>query len=42
MAAVAAVAAVAQRWGFVSPAHFSRAFRAFYGMSPREWQNLAD
>ncbi|MDK1347680.1 helix-turn-helix domain-containing protein [Streptomyces sp. 378] len=37
-----AVAAVAQRWGFVSPAHFSRAFRAFYGMSPREWQNLAD
>ncbi|WP_265565499.1 helix-turn-helix domain-containing protein [Streptomyces hygroscopicus] len=28
------VAAVAQRWGFVSPAHFSRAFRAAYG-SPR-------
>ncbi|WP_238431868.1 helix-turn-helix domain-containing protein [Streptomyces cavernae] len=37
-----AVAAVAQRWGFVSPAHFSRAFRAHYGMSPREWQALAD
>ena len=37
-----AVAAVAQRWGFVSPAHFSRAFRAMYGMSPREWQALAD
>ncbi|MDX3697405.1 helix-turn-helix domain-containing protein [Streptomyces europaeiscabiei] len=37
-----AVAAVAQRWGFVSPAHFSRAFRAFYGMSPREWQTLAE
>ncbi|MCB5168810.1 helix-turn-helix domain-containing protein [Streptomyces bambusae] len=33
-----AVSAVAQRWGFVSPAHFSRAFRAAYGMSPREWQ----
>ncbi|MFA7769082.1 helix-turn-helix domain-containing protein [Streptomyces sp. NRRL S-448] len=37
-----AVAAVAHRWGFVSPAHFSRAFRAAYGMSPREWQRLAD
>ncbi|MGW0964073.1 AraC family transcriptional regulator [Streptomyces gelaticus] len=32
------MAAVAQRWGFVSPSHFSRAFRATYGMSPREWQ----
>ncbi|MEU8778921.1 helix-turn-helix domain-containing protein [Streptomyces sp. NPDC048606] len=32
------VSAVAQRWGFVSPSHFSRAFRAAYGMSPREWQ----
>ncbi|NGO07603.1 helix-turn-helix domain-containing protein [Streptomyces sp. HC44] len=36
------VAAVAHRWGFVSPAHFSRAFRAAYGMSPREWQAPAD
>ncbi|MEV5145136.1 helix-turn-helix domain-containing protein [Streptomyces sp. NPDC052727] len=34
------VAAVAQRWGFVSPSHFSRVFRAAYGMSPREWQTL--
>jgi AraC-like DNA-binding protein len=33
-----AVAAVAQRFGFTSPAHFSRAFRAAYGMSPREWR----
>lgn len=32
------VAAVAGRWGFVSPAHFSRAFRAMYGVSPREWR----
>jgi AraC-like DNA-binding protein len=37
-----AVAAVAHRWGFPSAAHFSRAFRAAYGMSPREWQALAD
>ncbi|MCX4767208.1 helix-turn-helix domain-containing protein [Streptomyces sp. NBC_01275] len=32
------VAAVAQRWGFTSPSHFSRAFRDAHGMSPREWQ----
>ena len=34
------VSAVAQRWGFVNPAHFSRAFRAAYGVSPREWRVL--
>ncbi|WP_417847138.1 helix-turn-helix domain-containing protein [Streptomyces viridiviolaceus] len=34
------VSSVAQRWGFVSPAHFSRAFRAAYGVSPREWRSL--
>ncbi|MFF4399522.1 helix-turn-helix domain-containing protein [Streptomyces sp. NPDC001480] len=32
------VAGIARRWGFVSPSHFSRAFRSAYGMSPREWQ----
>ncbi|MGW0816616.1 helix-turn-helix domain-containing protein [Streptomyces viridiviolaceus] len=32
------VAVVARRWGFVSPSHFSRAFRAAYGMPPRDWQ----
>ncbi|MFJ9607950.1 helix-turn-helix domain-containing protein [Kitasatospora sp. NPDC101176] len=32
------VSSVAQRWGFVNPAHFSRAFRAAYGVSPREWR----
>lgn len=31
------VSAVAQRWGFTNPAHFSRVFRAAYGRSPREW-----
>ncbi|MGW0609659.1 helix-turn-helix domain-containing protein [Streptomyces sp. NPDC002788] len=35
------VAAVAHRWGFTSPAHFSRTFREAYGMSPTEWQALA-
>ncbi|MFJ5306814.1 helix-turn-helix domain-containing protein [Streptomyces sp. NPDC088350] len=32
------VAAVAHRWGFTSPSHFSKAFRDAYGMSPKEWQ----
>ncbi|MFI2642330.1 helix-turn-helix domain-containing protein [Streptomyces sp. NPDC018610] len=34
------VSAVAQRWGFVSPAHFSRVFRTSYGRSPLEWRRL--
>ncbi|MBH1934319.1 helix-turn-helix domain-containing protein [Streptomyces sp. AV19] len=32
------VSAVALRWGFCSPAHFSRVFRTVYGRSPREWR----
>lgn len=36
-----AVAAVAHRWGFASASHFSRVFRAAYGMSPSEWQASA-
>lgn len=36
------IAAVARRWGFTSPAHFARRFRAAYGMSPREWQQTND
>ncbi|MFD9725282.1 helix-turn-helix domain-containing protein [Streptomyces sp. NPDC059072] len=35
------MAAVAHRWGFSSPSHFSRTFRGAYGMSPSEWQALA-
>ncbi|MFK3730322.1 helix-turn-helix domain-containing protein [Streptomyces sp. NPDC088090] len=38
--ATPSVSAVAHRWGFGSPAHFSRAFRAAYGVSPREWRAL--
>jgi AraC-like DNA-binding protein len=34
------VSAVAQRWGFVNPTHFSRVFRAAYGLSPREWRGM--
>ncbi|WP_086733028.1 helix-turn-helix domain-containing protein [Streptomyces glaucescens] len=36
--ASATIAAVAHRWGFTSAAHFSRVFRAAYGMAPREWR----
>ncbi|MEU1134076.1 AraC family transcriptional regulator [Streptomyces sp. NPDC005900] len=32
------VAAVAARCGFSSPSHFSRRFRAEYGMTPGEWR----
>ncbi|MFD4859019.1 helix-turn-helix domain-containing protein [Streptomyces atratus] len=28
---------VARRWGFTSPAQFSRAFRRSYGLSPTDW-----
>jgi AraC-like DNA-binding protein len=31
------ITAVALRWGFRSPAHFSRAFKAVHGRSPRQW-----
>ncbi len=34
------VSSIAQRWGFVNPTHFSRAFRNAYGMSPREWRSV--
>ncbi|MFG2429080.1 helix-turn-helix domain-containing protein [Streptomyces sp. NPDC048590] len=34
------VSSIAQRWGFVSPAHFSRMFRAVHGHSPVEWRAL--
>ncbi|MFJ9683045.1 helix-turn-helix domain-containing protein [Streptomyces sp. NPDC101194] len=34
------VSSVAQRWGFVNPAHFSRAFRGVYGLAPREWRRV--
>lgn len=32
------IAAIAMRWGFVDAAHFSRVFRAEYGMTPREFR----
>ncbi|MGC5013917.1 helix-turn-helix domain-containing protein [Streptosporangium sp. DT93] len=31
--------AIAARWGFGAAAHFTRAFRAAYGLSPREYRH---
>lgn len=36
--ATSTVGAVARRWGFADPTHFSKAFRAAYGMTPRDWR----
>ncbi|WP_328869247.1 helix-turn-helix domain-containing protein [Streptomyces sp. NBC_00287] len=35
------ISAIAARWGFMRPPDFSRAFRATYGMSPRELRHTA-
>ncbi|MFI7416409.1 helix-turn-helix domain-containing protein [Nonomuraea sp. NPDC049684] len=32
------ISAIAARWGFTSPAHFSQAFRSAYGLSPSEFR----
>jgi AraC-like DNA-binding protein len=33
------IAAIGRRWGFTTAAHFSKSFRAAYGMSPRQWRD---
>ncbi|MFE4330532.1 helix-turn-helix domain-containing protein [Streptomyces sp. NPDC056831] len=38
-AAHRSIAAVAARWGFTNPSHFSRTFRHTYGMSPVQWRS---
>jgi len=32
------VAAVGARWGYPDPAHFSRLFKAAYGVGPRDYR----
>jgi AraC-like DNA-binding protein len=34
------IAFIGQRWGFPDATNFGRAFKAAYGMSPREWRDL--
>ncbi|QMU73057.1 helix-turn-helix domain-containing protein [Streptacidiphilus sp. P02-A3a] len=34
------VATIAHRWGFANLSHFSRVFRAAYGLTPTEWRQL--
>jgi AraC-like DNA-binding protein len=36
----APVSTIAERWGFTSAAHFSRAFRAAYGLPPGEYRTI--
>ena len=33
------VSTIAARWGLTDPAHFSRAFRAAYGVPPAEYRS---
>ncbi|MEU3568914.1 helix-turn-helix domain-containing protein [Kitasatospora sp. NPDC036755] len=42
MAGELGVAGIARRWGFANSSHFTRAFRAAYGMTPKDWQVGAD
>ncbi len=35
------IASVSQRWGFRDASTFGRLFRAEYGLSPREWREMA-
>ncbi|MFK0099527.1 helix-turn-helix domain-containing protein [Streptomyces sp. NPDC091040] len=36
------IAAIGRSWGFVNAAHFSKAFKDAYGMSPRAWRDQRD
>jgi AraC-like DNA-binding protein len=35
------VAAIARRWGFRDPTHFTRRFKARYGTSPSQWRRFS-
>ncbi|WP_198036956.1 helix-turn-helix domain-containing protein [Nocardia sp. BMG51109] len=35
------IAVIAQQYSFRDPSHFTRRFRAAYGMTPREWRDTA-
>jgi AraC-like DNA-binding protein len=35
------ISSIARRWGFRDPAHFTRRFKAAYGLTPRDWRRIA-
>lgn len=35
------ISSIARRWGFRDPAHFTRRFKATYGLTPRDWRRVA-
>jgi AraC-like DNA-binding protein len=35
------ISEIAYRWGFNDLSHFNKAFRARFGMTPREWRNIS-
>ncbi|MCY1137157.1 helix-turn-helix domain-containing protein [Actinoplanes sp. Pm04-4] len=35
------IATIAQRWGFRDPTHFTRRFKARYGLTPSQWRRRA-
>lgn len=35
------IASIAGSWGFRDPSHFSRRFRAAYGITPRDWRRVS-
>jgi len=37
--AAESISKIAARWGLLDSSHFSRLFRATYGMSPREFRS---
>ena len=39
LAAQQSIQVIAARWGFADKAHFTRLFRATYGMSPRQYRS---
>ena len=35
------ISAIARRWGFRDPGHFTRRFKTAYGITPRDWRQVA-
>ena len=35
------ISTIARRWGFRDHGHFTRRFKATYGLTPRDWRRIA-